>query len=198
MGLGDSTHYWSNTYTKRVYFNSTNYVTGEYAGVTQFVSSSMGNVAEFKNTTNDTKLALNAVSGKGSFVILGAVSDYRSFVADGNGKLYWRIGNYGNNTLAFRTNSDGFTGYADALALTIDGTQKAKFFGDIESADKNIIIGTTTGTKIGTATNQKLGFFNATPVVQPSATPANATDLATALTLVNDLKSKLVTLGLIA
>lgn len=62
----------------------------------------------------------------------------------------------------------------------------------------NIVLDTTTGTKIGTATNQKLGFYNATPVVQPSATPANATDLATALTLVNDLKSKLVTLGLIA
>lgn len=30
----------------------------------------------------------------------------------------------------------------------------------------NIILNTSTGTKIGTATNQKLGFFNATPVVQ--------------------------------
>jgi hypothetical protein len=33
----------------------------------------------------------------------------------------------------------------------------------------NIALGTTTGTKIGTATTQKLGFYNATPVVQPSA-----------------------------
>lgn len=30
----------------------------------------------------------------------------------------------------------------------------------------NIILGTTTGTKIGTAITQKLGFFNATPVVR--------------------------------
>lgn len=30
----------------------------------------------------------------------------------------------------------------------------------------NIIVGSTTGTKIGTATTQKLGFYNATPVVQ--------------------------------
>jgi len=30
----------------------------------------------------------------------------------------------------------------------------------------NIVVGTSTGTKIGTATSQKLGFFNATPVVQ--------------------------------
>jgi len=32
----------------------------------------------------------------------------------------------------------------------------------------NLVTDTTTGTKIGTATNQKIGFFNATPIVQPS------------------------------
>ena len=31
----------------------------------------------------------------------------------------------------------------------------------------NIAVGTTTGTKIGTATSQKLGFWNTTPIVQP-------------------------------
>jgi hypothetical protein len=30
----------------------------------------------------------------------------------------------------------------------------------------NIAVGTTTGTKIGTATSQKIGFYNKTPVVQ--------------------------------
>lgn len=58
--------------------------------------------------------------------------------------------------------------------------------------------GTTTGLKVGTATSQKLGFFNNTPVVQPTATPADATDLASALTLINDLKAKLISLGLVA
>ncbi len=33
----------------------------------------------------------------------------------------------------------------------------------------NISAGTTSGTKIGTATAQKLGFWNATPVIQPAA-----------------------------
>lgn len=32
----------------------------------------------------------------------------------------------------------------------------------------NIVLNTTTGTKIGTATTQKLGFYNATPIVQPT------------------------------
>jgi len=32
----------------------------------------------------------------------------------------------------------------------------------------DLVLDTTTGTKIGTATNQKLGFYNATPIVQPT------------------------------
>lgn len=40
----------------------------------------------------------------------------------------------------------------------------------------NVIVGSTTGTKIGTATTQKIGFWNATPVIRPSAyTPTNVT-----------------------
>lgn len=34
----------------------------------------------------------------------------------------------------------------------------------------NLVLGTTTGTKIGTGTNQLLGFYNATPVDQPALT----------------------------
>lgn len=39
----------------------------------------------------------------------------------------------------------------------------------------NIVVGTTTGTQIGTSTSQKLGFYGATPVVRPSG------DISTAL-----------------
>lgn len=77
---------------------------------------------------------------------------------------------------------------------------------------KGIILGSTTGTKIGTATTQKLGFYNATPVIQSSganqaAAPAGGTG-ATAgaydtaahrdalIALVNDMRTTLVNLGL--
>lgn len=43
---------------------------------------------------------------------------------------------------------------------------------------KNIITDTSTGTKIGTATTQKLGFFNASPVVQPAANTDTSTGAA--------------------
>jgi hypothetical protein len=39
----------------------------------------------------------------------------------------------------------------------------------------NIVFDTTTGTKIGTATTQKIGFWNATPIVQPTTAVASAT-----------------------
>lgn len=77
----------------------------------------------------------------------------------------------------------------------------------------NIITDTTTGTKIGTATTQKLGFFNATPVVQragaaqaavattgaTNTTPYGFTTAAQAnaiITLLNEIRATLVELGL--
>jgi len=65
----------------------------------------------------------------------------------------------------------------------------------------NIVLGTTTGTAIGTAAAQKLGFWNATPVVQPAAVAdasGGATVDAEARTALNDLLAKLRTIGLIA
>lgn len=70
-----------------------------------------------------------------------------------------------------------FRGGADLLqtadALTVGGLLSTP--GGISTtnhititAASNLILETTTGTKIGTATNQKLGFWNATPVIQPT------------------------------
>lgn len=50
----------------------------------------------------------------------------------------------------------------------------------------NIIAGTTTGTKIGTANTQKLGFWNATPIVQPSTSITAATFVANTSGISND------------
>jgi hypothetical protein len=48
--------------------------------------------------------------------------------------------------------------------------------GDTTWADAvNMVFNTTTGTKIGTATAQKIGFWNAAPIVQPTTTVAAAT-----------------------
>ena len=61
----------------------------------------------------------------------------------------------------------------------------------------DITVGTTTGTKIGTATTQKLGFYNKTPVVQPAAV-ADATTSVDVITQFNALLARMRDLGLIA
>lgn len=42
----------------------------------------------------------------------------------------------------------------------------------------NLVFGTGTGTKIGTAANQKIAFYGATPIIQPIVTGAKAGNLA--------------------
>jgi len=52
---------------------------------------------------------------------------------------------------------------------TTDSGEKVVLGKDLDiSGDHDLIIGTGTGTKIGTAVTQKIGFFNATPAVQQS------------------------------
>ena len=108
---------------------------------------------------------------------------------------------YNTTGTAYRIGTEkAGTGSARALELQTDGTTRltigtAGLFTIADALD--IAVGTTTGTKIGTATKQKLGFFNATPVVQPTAV-ADATDAASVITQLNALLSRMRTLGLIA
>lgn len=50
----------------------------------------------------------------------------------------------------------------------------------------NMAFGTTTGTKIGTATSQKLSLWNATPIVQPTTAIAASTFVANTSGIVDD------------
>jgi hypothetical protein len=72
----------------------------------------------------------------------------------------------------------------------------------ISMADnRNITFATTNGTIIGTATNQKMGFWNATPVVRPAhiADPAGGAVVdAEARTAINAILAWQATLGLTA
>jgi hypothetical protein len=72
--------------------------------------------------------------------------------------------------------------------------------GDIQIADtRNIVLNATTGTKIGTATTQKLGFFNKTPIVQKAAIADTSSGaVATVETELNKVKQLLRDYGLLA
>jgi len=74
----------------------------------------------------------------------------------------------GGTALALPTNFFQFLSASSEIETQVGGAQVFKWStSTITIADaKNIAVGTTTGTKIGTATTQKLGFYNATPVTQ--------------------------------
>ena len=80
---------------------------------------------------------------------------------------------------------------------TFLGFNKYTFQKNIQIFDgRNIQLGRTTGTKIGTAIDQKLGFFGITPVDKPE-TIEDATDLETVIIVANTIIDRLQELGLI-
>lgn len=82
------------------------------------------------------------------------------------------------------TSGIGYSGTLTQVQIIVGGTKYfsvdsgncttvnlLKAYGGIElNNGDDVILATTTGSKIGTATTQKLGFWNVTPVVQPSTT----------------------------
>jgi len=54
------------------------------------------------------------------------------------------------------------------------------------------------GAQMGKSATEKVGFYGATPVVQPAPAVAVGTDLASVILELADLRAQLVALGLIA
>ena len=101
------------------------------------------------------------------------------------------------NKIAF-TQTD-LNEYIDSLAdgyMDYGATIAHRFLADVDISTKNIITDTTTGTKIGTATAQKIGFWNVTPVVQPSHIVDADGLLADITAKFNTLLAQLATTGL--
>jgi len=70
-------------------------------------------------------------------------------------------------------------------ATILNGTLSQN--GTVTMSDgSNIVVGSTNGTKIGTATTQKIGFYNATPIVRPDTGVAASAFVAGTGTAVND------------
>lgn len=107
---------------------------------------------------------------------------FEAAIAAGSSPQYWR-GDKSWQTLNQAAVAGLLTTDAPTFAgLTING---------------NVILRTTTGTKIGTATNQLLGFWNATPVDQPGAI-ADATGAGDVVAQLNKVLAALREAGLIA
>lgn len=73
--------------------------------------------------------------------------------------------------------------------------------GDIKLAALDVQLDTTTGTKIGTSTSQKIGFYNATPIVQPTSSgsaTAGAAYGATEQSMLQEVYDAVRALGLMS
>lgn len=100
------------------------------------------------NTSGANGGAISITSGNGVSALGSAQSGNITITTGSSGSS--SVG-----TIIFRTNGANTRATISDTALTL--------------ADAiNIVVGTTTGTKIATATSQKIGFWNATPIVQPT------------------------------
>lgn len=135
-----------------------------------------GNLILNDQAVGDHTFTLNGITSKtGSFVRVFLVSGdaQPAFSITANGRLNFGPGGAtATDATLYRTaadqlgTDDSFSILGANLVMSNDG-----------SGVQNIVVGTTNGLKIGTATAQRLGFFNATPVVQNTST----TDLRTGL-----------------
>lgn len=125
------------------------------------VSSSAVTVAQALNvnaTTTITDATFN-VTGTAGGILLSR---------SGGGNPYIQMTKTSVGSVIFRVTA------ADTLAIN-NAAESITMLGITPTAitlpdASNIVVNTTTGTKIATATTQKLGFWNATPIVQPSST----------------------------
>jgi len=80
-----------------------------------------------------------------------------------------------------------FTAASGTAGNSITGTSRLELSTTaLTLNDINMVLGTTTGTKIGTATTQKLSLWNATPIVQPTTAVAAATFVTNTSLIAND------------
>jgi hypothetical protein len=150
-----------------------------------------------KYTTAGIKIGLNSGSTASSSAIhlvpIGGFANLGQYIllqgaAGGNSGKYGLMfassgGNQPITNAMIATSSLSVAAGIDLSGATFTGGQHAAIiFGE----QQNLQLGTTTGTKIGTATSQLLGFFNATPVVQPSTTGTATGFTANSGTAVND------------
>lgn len=95
-----------------------------------------------------------------------------------------------------------FSSGVDGLDVVDSGSMLQIEGGDIKLAGGvDMILSTTTGTKIGTGTTQLLGFYNATPVVQPTssgAATAGGTYTATEQAMLQEVYDAVRALGLMS
>ena len=137
-------------------------------------------------STNATITNNYAIGATGNiYVSNGVLVGSTNSALTGTGQVYANNGFYTNANSSLV----GIIGYTNNVSIYSKFSTGSVFLGVNASTDilkidtngltitdaKNIILNTTTGTKIGTATNQKISFWNASPIVQPTTSITSST-----------------------
>lgn len=181
--LGDSGHYYSTLFATLHNLNSTAFIDGSQAGkvgintaVATETLDVLGNLKvkdantatkAYRFRTSGSNLDFDA-AGKYLFMSTFAAADFT-----GTQRTFLVLKNDADFASAYK--SWEFKNAGDTAVFTIRPDDSTT--GNLLLAGGfNLVLDTTTGTKFGTGTNQKIGFYNATPVIQPTG------DILTALT----------------
>lgn len=163
-----------------LYINSITGGTTDYAIYTNTGAIRFGDsvtMADAKNlifnTTTGTKIG-TATTQKLSFY--NSTPIVQPLATTDLGTVLSNLGLRASGT-AYPITTSGAVSFTGGLTISTTG---------LTITDVNVILSATTGTKFGTATTQKLSFWNATPIVQPTTAVAGATFTVSAGTAVND------------
>lgn len=167
----------------------------------------------FKKTdTNNYELSFghNSNYSRPQIRIIDAGNSGRGFVITNSSGIVTPMNELGNTIAQFQADKVYATGYAPIglSATTIVGSGAGLAFSDFLASSvtylsmlnkvhtyadgSSMAFGTTNGMKIGTATTQRIGFYNTTPVAQQTVTGSRGGNAALA-----NLLTTLATLGLI-
>lgn len=135
------------------------YRTLNISGLTVTTSTPMLNLSQ---TWNNAAITFTGISANITKTAAGASSKIMDLQLNGSSVFTVNSANTGDLFTVLNSSAVTMFGVSDT-AVTIN---KDATIGD----GINVVVNNTTGTKIGTATGQKLGFFNATPVEQRSTT----------------------------
>ena len=142
-----------------------------------------GTLLNITTSSGNTAIGVNAGRYAGSGTTANQTSSNSIYI--GNTTRASASGNTNEVVIGYNTVGLG----SNTTTIGNSSTTDNYLYGNFNVFDaKNIILGTTTGTKIGTSTSQKIGFWNATPVVQPTAVTTSQ-GIADALTTLGLLQS---------
>lgn len=152
--------------------------------------------------------ANNAITfGNGSSSRNAAIYSAASGIITTDARWYLPAGSLALPSLAFSGDPDTglWNSAANGLQLVAGGVAQITLDGSVNilrtlaiANAVNVTFGTGTGTKLGTNTTQKIGFWNTTPVVQPTGIVDADGTLADITTKFNSLLAKLESVGLLA